>query len=993
MTLVFDHPSALWIAAVVLPMAALSWWMLRGTTVVRRVLIIGARAVLVLALAIILANPAIEHSHDDVTVIGVMDVSESVRSFGRMPAENGAVTTGIIERMRQWLRTASGQRQPNDRVGLVIFDGRATTIAAPTRGAIVDAERSRLESTGTNIEDAIRLAVALFPSDTARRLVLMTDGNETTGRAIEAARHAVGIDGRPIPIDVLPLPYRAIQDVQIERLDVPPAARPGQAITVRIVVNATHPTRGRLGLRREATPIDLNGDEPGTDRMITVPAGTSIHRTTVLLGEEPVNRLRATFVPDDEAIDVIATNNQAESVVATPGKGRTLLVTTRDDADGNWLAGVLRDAELQVDVRTPAALPEDPLSLQNFDLVILDDVSAGEVAPIAQELLARHVTELGAGLLMVGGSGSFGAGGWMGTPIADVLPLELDPPPDVILPEAALVLVLDRSGSMRQRVAGALATQQQVANHAAVRAIESLRENSLVGVISFNRRGSVVVPLQQNLDREATAQRVLAIEADGGTSIVAGMRAAYEMLKDVDVERKRVVCLTDGRDELDEDGTQLLALSRAMQADGIGVSTIGVGDDSDFDLLNAVATAGGGEFFPVLNPRSLPRVMVDSVQIVNTPLIKEGRFVPRRIATGSTMTAALLDTPPLDGLVVTAPRADARATIELEHPDGEPLLAHWQAGLGEVAAFTSDAGGAWSSAWSTQESVATFWVTLARRLERATLNPGAELQVTLEGDEIRVSYEATNEADGFVDYLQVPGRIYGPGGQTTEIKLDQVAAGRYEARLDAPEAGSYVVALAPRRGRRQMPGVIGAVTRSTGDELRRYEPNHALLQSIATESGGRVLDPALPRGTDLFDRADLSPTIALRSIGPLLLLAGIGLFLADVTVRRLAWRRMPAVPQTQPRRDRTTADHLRERRAARHAAPAPESAAAPARSAQDVLRNLSRNPSAPLPDEQTPKPAPPSAKPTAPRDQDAEITAEAVRRALGRQRPGDQDRG
>ena len=468
------------------------------------------------------------------------------------------------------------------------------------------------------------------------------------------------------------------------------------------------------------------------------------------------------------------------------------------------------------------------------------------------------------------------------------------------------------------------------------------------------------------------------------------------MLKDVDVDRKRVVCLTDGRDEVDESGTRTLELVRQMQRDGIGVSTIGVGDDADFDLLDAVADAGGGDFFPVLNPQSLPRVLVDSVQIINQPLIKEDHFVPQRVTTGSTMTDALVEAPPLDGLVVTAPRADARATIELVHPDGEPLLAHWQAGLGEVAAFTSDAGGAWSSSWTTYPAAATFWVSLARRLERATLNPGAELLVTLDGDQLRIAYEATNQDDGFVDYLDVPGRVYGPSGTTTEVTLEQVAAGRYEGTVDAPEAGSYVVALAPRRGRRQMPGVIGAISRSTGEELRRTAPNRALLETIATATGGRVLDPAAPRAVDLFDRSTLPRTIALRAIGPLLLLAGIALFLADVTVRRLAWRRMPVVATApRPATSTSTADRLRARRAERavsevndqsDAADAADDA--PARTARDVLRELSRSRAEEPPERDAPErtATPPSAPP--PKREERSVTADTVRQALGRRGPG-----
>ena len=123
---------------------------------------------------------------------------------------------------------------------------------------------------------------------------------------------------------------------------------------------------------------------------------------------------------------------------------------------------------------------------------------------------------------MIGGPSSFGAGGWKGTPVAEILPLELDPPKQLILPQAALVLVLDRSGSMNRPVAGARASQQEVANRAAATAIESLRGDALVGVISFSSTARVVVPLQLNSDRRALGERILHVTNRRATALAIG---------------------------------------------------------------------------------------------------------------------------------------------------------------------------------------------------------------------------------------------------------------------------------------------------------------------------------------------------------------------------------------------------------------------------------------------------------------------------------------
>ena len=103
------------------------------------------------------------------------------------------------------------------------------------------------------------------------------------------------------------------------------------------------------------------------------------------------------------------------------------------------------------------------------------------------------------------------------------------------------------------------------------------------------------------------------------------LRRAHHMLRDADARIKHVVCLSDGQSIARE---QLHDLVAEMRSDGITVSTIAVGNAADWGTLQALADLGEGEFYQVINPASLPRVLVDSVKVVNQPLIKEITFNP-----------------------------------------------------------------------------------------------------------------------------------------------------------------------------------------------------------------------------------------------------------------------------------------------------------------------------------------------------------------------------
>jgi hypothetical protein len=385
------------------------------------------------------------------------------------------------------------------------------------------------------------------------------------------------------------------------------------------------------------------------------------------------------------------------------------------------------------------------------------------------------------------------------------------------------------------------------------------------------------------------------------------LRRAYEMLQGVDVDKKRVVCLTDGRSH----DTNLQPIARLMADANIQLSTIGVGDDTDDELLEELAKIGGGEFRPVRDPRILPRVLIDSVQILNKPLIKEVPFSPTVLATGSTLTIGMDAAPPLGGLVITAPRSDPHAVIELASPDGEPLLAQWQSGLGRVAAFTSDALGRWSTSWADWPDGSAFWVQLVRTIARPSSNPEAELAVTLDDDRLTMTLDLVSDDASGTDYVQVEGAVYRPDGSSTPVRLRQTAPGHFEGSVDATTAGNYVVALNPRQGQRRLSPIIGGASKSTSPEFRRYQSNLAVLEDVVEQTNGRRLSIEQPQAVDLFDRQGMPPSVSSLPAWRSLLWWTIVLVLLDVAARRIAWNAQTIRNLIRRAVERITPAHVR----------------------------------------------------------------------------------
>lgn len=874
----------LWLLLLAAPLAWLGSRRLVGEERVRRATIIALRAFTLALFVATLAGPSLVREHDALTVIAVVDVSDSMREFATVPSPSGtpATSSSNLEAVRDWLRGANRGREADDRFGMVVFDGAPAAVVAPTTASdYVDDGFDRRMREGTNIEQAIRYALAMFPPDTARRLVLISDGVATDGDALEAAQEAAGA-----PIDVAPIAYRVDREVMIERVEAPSTARPGQRVTVRVLLRSSIATPARLTLQREGIILDINGDAPGASRRIELAPGLNVETAEVEIGDDAVSRFTA-FVEIPSDADTLAANNTAEAFTMSPDRGAALILNGVYGDGDEILADTLRAADFSVELSAANELPLNPLELQSYDLVVLQNVAADDLSERQHELLTQYVQELGGGLIMVGGYESFGAGGWIDTALEPVLPVHLDLPDEVVTPTAAIAIVLDRSNSMAETVLGQRETKQQIANEGAAIAVETLDPSDFVTVIAFSLFPDVVVPLQRRGEGEEIAEAIRSINSEGGTNLYPAMERAYASLRAAEAEIKHVVCLSDGQSA----GEGFDALAARMKADGITVSTIAVGDQADRRTLANIAEAGGGQFHYVANPRVLPRIFVKDIRIMRRPMVRETPFDPILLASGSPITSGLNDPPSLGGYTMTRWRDDRTVSRLMETPEGEPLLAWWQAGLGRVAAFTSDAHENWARGWIAWPGYRRMWTQLARSTSRPAGSRDFDLWTTIEDDRLVIDLDATAAVDDdeTLAMMQVSGFVYAPDGSAVEVRLRPSGPARFAAELPAPNTGSYVVALTPRIGGETVGLALGGVTRNSGVEFRRLRSDVALLQAISEETGGRVLDLGDAESADLFRRESLDRAVSAQPMWPLLLWLCVGFFWLDVAARRIAW--------------------------------------------------------------------------------------------------------
>ncbi len=886
----------MWGVVIALPLALVGWRWFAAMGRSRRATTLLARAVLIAILCAMLAGLSRVRRTQDLAVVAVVDVSDSVRTLARGGGE-------YLDRVRAFLERASAKRTAEDLLGVVAFDGRALAIATPSRGNVLERPLDVRGGEGTDIGEAIRLARSLLPPDASGRLVLFSDGNQTIGDAIGAANETAGwmregALGRGVAIDVVPVRYDIASEVVVEGVDSPQNAPAGATVPVRVSLSSTGRASGVLRLTREGESVAVGGGAEGApvmSRRVELEAGRRVEVLEARLPAGRVHRLRAVFEPDAGAEgyagDTLTENNTGESFTITPGGGEVLILDGvgggSNAGGGGTLARTLEESGLSVTMRPAEGLPEDLLALQAYDLIITQNVPAEAMSPEAHARLVAYVREMGGGLLMVGGPDALGAGGWKGTSVEAILPVRLDLPERLVSPEAATVFVIDNSGSMGWNAAGTGRSKQEIANEATALAISRLDRSDLVGLITFNNEFTVRVALAPNLDAEKNAEVARNIGTGGGTNIGPALDEAFRQIRGVDAKVKHIIVVTDGRSR----GRETLAAQAAViAAQGIKVSTIAVGEDADTDVMQAMAEQGKGTYYNAYNANALPRIFLKAVRVVRSPQIREAPFTPRLGSTSSALTQGLGAMPALNGLVLTQARGEPTITTALVTPQGEPVFAYWNVELGRVGVFTSDAH-RWGESWVSWSGYAPFWSQTARALARPTGGRGLTGTSRIEGGVMKVRVEASEEGGRPIDGLTMPGTVYGPSGKGTAVELAQVGPGVYEAAVPVRESGTMVTVVRPRQGGRLLTPVLAGALTPTGNELRTLRSNEGLMQRIAAITGGRRLDMASPETAGLFDRSGVTPQEAVTLLWRTLCIWAIVMLLLDIATRRIAWDR------------------------------------------------------------------------------------------------------
>lgn len=868
----FAEPSYLWLLLLI----PLVWWMARRLKMIspgRRYTIIAVRTLMLICVIFALARLEIRRESRDLSVFFLLDRSDSI------PRE-------LQDQQLELISELSEKSRRSDRTGVIVFGDSPSLETSPAENFDFEGRiLSRISGGRTDIGSAVRLALAAFPADTMKRIVLATDGNENSGSALEIARFAAN---QGVPIDVIPMRYDAENDLRVAKLIVPQRTAKDAPFDIKVHLEAKQRTTGNLQVFRDGELIAENPVtvEPGRNPPIVL---------TDRLNDGGFHTYTARI---ETANDLRPQNNVANGFTYLKAEPKVLVIEGEPDLDRiGFFVQALRTENLDVEGGGPDALPISLDELQRYDSIILSNVSAGQMSQAQMQMLERGVHDLGIGLVAIGGPDAFGAGGYIDTPIEQALPVSMDIKQKKMLPNGALVIVLHTAEMPN---ANAWAREISIAS------LNALASQDYFGIVFFDWQNGDQWAWNPGIaqvgNKKSMRTRIKGLTPGDMPAFDPGMRMAADSLVALKAQTKHIVVISDG-----DASPPTKAVVQKIQNNGITISAVALAPHGGGTVktMEQLAYWGTGNFYYPKTSSELPRIFTKEAVVVRKSLIREEQFYPRYDAYSEVLTG-LSQFPPLEGYVITSIKDLATQALVTEWDD--PLLAHWRYGLGKSVAFTSDAKNRWASNWIGWGSFAKFWAQTVRWSLRETNSPNYEVNTEISGGVGKVTIDAVDDAGNFKNFIDFDATVIAPDFDSKPLNIQQVAPGRYEATFDATDTGTYMLSMATGEAEEDEAAqfLTAGVSLSYSPEYETSTSAEETLQKIAETAGGRLIEDI--EGYQPYSR-DLLPARRPEPIWPLLLLIGAMLLPADVFLRRVylnwadasAWLQQRLFPKREAR--------------------------------------------------------------------------------------------
>ena len=810
----------------------------------KKKIIITLRTVVIVSLILALSGTSFYWNAKNTTTIFLLDNSQSVKSSQKD--------------FEEFVNKAIKIKPSKDSVGVVAFGTKPYIETFVSKDGKFSKISNEVNNEYTNIEKAVQYAFSLFPNNTKKRVVLLSDGFENDGNVsnVVSSLKEAGVD-----LKVYKSKEKSSSDVAVDEIKVSEKVNLGETFDVNLKIKSTVNTKVKITL--------YSGNVIVGKEEVNVNKGENNFVFKDTAKEGGFKNYRASIEAD---VDEEIRNNEASAFTEVMAKPKVLVLEDKKE-ESDELVNILNSLQIPYKKMDASVAPKTIEELTAFKAVISCNVAVDNMAKEFLNSIDSYVKDFGGGYIAIGGDNSYALGSYMGTPLEKELPVNMEVKGKKEVPKMAMGLVIDRSGSMSDTIGGL--SNLDLAKEGAIRSLKSLRNGKdEISVITFDDAFSKVVDRQIVKDENKIIEDIGSITLGGGTSIVPGLTESYESMKSSDAKVKHIILLTDGQAEksgYDE-------LIKNINENNITVSTVAVGQGADKILLKNIAERCGGRYYEVSQGTDIPQIFAKETFLAQKYYLNNREFTPVINSKGGVLTGVSENgLPTLLGYIGASPKSTAN--VHLKSDEDDPILTTWQYGLGKTVAWNSDLTGQWTKNYVGWNNFKTLWNNLINYSTNNFSEGGNYIESTKNGTDLNIAFRKESETN--VENSKAKAIVVTPSKERIEIPLNPKSSKEYNGTVEAKETGVYMIQVVEEVDGKVNSTAIGGYSNPYSEEFS-LDNKKDVTEYLISELNAKVITDE----NEVYKENKVAKK-AKRELSDMFIIIALITFFLDIAFRRL----------------------------------------------------------------------------------------------------------
>ena len=783
-------------------------------------------------------------------------------------ADVSYTTKDVLEEMDAYINEFNEKKSVSTELGIVAFGKDSVELTKPGEN-IRSLSEAKVNTSATNIQQALEYTMSLFEENSKKRIVLLSDGKETDGDVLSLTEQ---INAENIRIDAVYFNSDfkdETVEVQVDSLKAKTSTFKDAEDFLKVSILSS--------LDNVSQVIIYDNDEEIYNEVLSLSKGENIIEVKTNTTETGKHNYKCEII---NAEDVTIENNKAYFRQEVHEKCEVLVVSS-SYSDAKYIESLVSEKANVTRIVTYDKIPTSIENYMKFDEIFLSNVNLNfiENSENFVNILETLVYKYGKSLITFGGNDTYFDGGFANSKLKEMLPVDLNPADTKR--KTALIMVIDNSGSMD-------GSSLEMAKNGAIQCLEVLEETDYVGVITFEDTTKVIQPLISVKFKDTIAKKIKSIRAGNGTMMTPGLEEAYEEMQRMQTQmaNREVMLISDGSPG---DAGQQEVVEK-MAKEGIVLSSINIGGQYAGTLLKELADIGKGRYYSITRSDNLPEIMFEEVKEIVMDTIIEDITPIKILSKNDDVLTGIDNLPTINGYNYSKAKYNATTILATElllesgeKVDDVPIYSYWNYGEGKVASFMSDVS---TSSWAKH----LFDGINGKKLINSILTtnyPNERINSSMIMNVVNKGYTSIIEVSvpKVVAKAEMKAVITTPnkdeliiniplGGTKYVTSIETIEEGVYDVRLDYVNSSTLSVTT-----------IYDSFTYSYSREYDRFDSSDNIILWQLTADSGIVSD--IVDEIVNIEQEDLVYSVYYNKQ---LLIIALILFVVDVIIRKLSWK-------------------------------------------------------------------------------------------------------